>query len=81
LVAIDHEQPTCRELLSQLSEYIDGELEEALCARLEAHLAVCPDCQLMVDTVRKTIVLYRSQASTELPSDVKSRLFRVLKLE
>jgi anti-sigma factor RsiW len=74
-------QPICRELLSQLSDYIDGDLEESLCDRLEAHLAVCPDCRVMVDTVRKTIVLYRTQACAELPSDVKDRLFRVLKLE
>jgi hypothetical protein len=35
----------------------------------------------MVDTVRKTITLYHSQASTELPQGVKDRLYKVLELE
>jgi anti-sigma factor RsiW len=77
----NHEQPACRDLLGHLSDYVDGELEAAICAQLEAHLAECPDCRVMVDTLRKTIILYRSQAHAELPLDVKDRLYRVLKLE
>jgi anti-sigma factor (TIGR02949 family) len=80
-VAKNHKQPACRELLGHLSDYIDGELESAICAQLEAHLAECPDCRVMVDTVRKTIILYRSQVADELPSDVRERLYRVLELE
>ncbi len=76
-----HEQLTCHDLLGQLSDYIDGDLEAALCAQLEAHLAECPDCRVMVDTMRKTIILYRSQPPAELPDDVKTRLYRVLKIE
>lgn len=75
------ERPTCQELLGELSDYVDGELEAALCAELEAHLAGCPDCRVMVDTLRKTIVLYRRQARADLPSDVQARLYKVLKLE
>jgi anti-sigma factor RsiW len=68
-------------MLDQLSSYIDGELEAALCAELEAHLDGCPDCRVMVDTMRKTIILYRAHASGELPADAKDRLYRVLKID
>jgi len=71
----------CKEILSQLSDYIDGELAACLCTELEAHLADCPDCQVMVDTLRKTIVLYRGCLPDELPSDVRTRLHAVLRLE
>lgn len=71
----------CRDLLGELSDYIDGELEAELCAALEAHLAECPDCRVLVDTMRRTIVLYRSQPVANLPEDVKERLYRVLELE
>jgi anti-sigma factor RsiW len=80
-VTTNHEQSICHELAGYLSDYVDGELEAALCAQLEAHLADCPDCRVMVDTVRRTIILYRSQPAPELPSDVQDRLYRVLKLE
>jgi anti-sigma factor (TIGR02949 family) len=79
-VAIGHDHASCQELLSQLSDYVDGELEEALCAELEAHLAGCPNCRVMVDTVRKTITLYSRQVTTKLPADVEARLFSVLNL-
>lgn len=77
---IGRQHPLCRRLWRLLSDYLDGELEAALCAELEAHLADCPDCRAMVDTLRKIIILYRSQAPTELPADVKDRLYRVLEL-
>jgi anti-sigma factor RsiW len=67
--------------LGELSGYVDGELEAALCAELEAHLAECPDCRVMVDTLRKTIVLYRSQSRADLPADVQARLYKVLELD
>lgn len=76
-----HEHGRCHELLGQLSDYIDGELEATLCAELEAHLAECPNCRVMVDTVRKTITLYQSQAPTELPVEVQERLYKVLELD
>jgi predicted anti-sigma-YlaC factor YlaD len=79
-VVTNHDQTICHELLGHLSDYIDGELEAAICAQLEEHLAECPDCRVMVDTVRKTIILYRTQSPTELPLDVKNRLYQVLKL-
>jgi predicted anti-sigma-YlaC factor YlaD len=77
----EHEHPICRELLDYVSDYIDGELEASICVEVEAHLASCPNCRIMVDTVRKTITLYHSQTSTDLPSDVQDRLYRVLNLK
>jgi anti-sigma factor (TIGR02949 family) len=80
-VSIEHEHSTCRELLDHVSDYIDGELEASICAELEAHLAACPNCRIMVDTVRKTIMLYHTRATTDLPSDVQDRLYKVLNLK
>ncbi len=79
-MAREHDS-TCGELLGRLSDYIDGELEATLCAELESHLAGCADCRLIIDTMRKTITLYRSQTPVELPSAVADRLYGVLKLE
>jgi anti-sigma factor RsiW len=79
--SMEHDHTTCEEILDHISDYVDGELEAALCTELEAHLAGCRNCRVMVDTVRKTITLYHAQASIELPSGVEERLYRVLKLE
>jgi anti-sigma factor (TIGR02949 family) len=71
----------CREILAPLSEYISGEAAESLCARIEAHLNECENCRIVVDTVKKTILLYRSTAAAELPTDVRRRLYEVLDLD
>jgi anti-sigma factor RsiW len=76
----EYQHPTCPELLDQLSDYIDGELDAAFCAEIESHLSECSDCRIMVDTLRKTITLYRTGSDRDLPADVQSRLFKVLKL-
>ena len=80
-MSTEHEHGHCQELLDHISDYVDGELEAALCAELEAHLAGCHNCRVMVDTVRKTITLYHSQAPAELPSGVEERLYKILKIE
>ena len=64
----------CSEVLKQLAEYLDEESREELCHQIEQHLTRCRDCQVYVDTVRKTIVLYQADVKTEIPATVTSRL-------
>ncbi len=71
----------CSETLGILSEYIDGELDECLCAEIEHHMAECGNCRIMVDTLRKTVSLYREYGHEEVPPDAKDRLYAVLNLE
>lgn len=71
----------CPELINELSDYLDGVAAPEICAEIERHLQECPDCKVMVDTLEKTISLYRERdGDTELPEDVRKRLYRVLDL-
>ncbi len=75
-------QENCRELLSSLSDYVDGTLGEELCTELERHLSSCENCQIVVDTLKKTIYLYKvTTTSTELPEDIRQRLYHRLDLD
>lgn len=79
---IDHEYTNCRVMLQQLSDYLDGELDAELCAALEKHLAECGDCSIVLNTLQKTIDLYKKQNEEEtLPGDVRGRLFSRLNLD
>jgi predicted anti-sigma-YlaC factor YlaD len=79
---MDHNKH-CSNLLEYLSSYIDGELEDQkLCSEIESHLDNCENCQIMVDTLKKTLYLYQNQTEKEpLPSDVRTRLFLKLELD
>ena len=73
----------CSHLLEYLSAYIDGELEDQkLCSEIESHLDNCENCQIMVDTLKKTLYLYQNQAEkAPLPSEIRTRLFVKLELD
>ncbi len=70
--------PDCRKLLAQMSEYIDGELPQDLCASLERHLADCPNCRVMFDSLTKTIKIYREGKEEPLPDELKDKLHKAL---
>lgn len=70
----------CKEMLGKLSEYIDGELEAELCAKIEHHVAECSNCNIVVDTLRKTVTLYHDHGHEPLPEEVKQRLLAALDL-
>ena len=69
----------CDEMLKVLNEYVDGEIDPALCKELEKHLHGCDRCRIVVDGLRKTISLYRDEEVYELPADFKTRLHEALK--
>ena len=70
----------CKDMLGNLSDYIDGELEAELCAEIEAHIADCTNCSIVVDTLRRTVTLYHEHGHQPLPEDVKARLLDALNL-
>lgn len=78
----DHTHETCKQMLSSLGEYIDGTLGEDLCLEIEKHMQGCIRCQVVVDTMKKTVELYHEGAVDDhLPLDVRQRLFARLSLE
>ncbi len=71
----------CKALLGALSDYIDGDLGSALCSEIEQHLQGCEDCRIVVDSLRKTVYLYKVTAgSPGMPLDVRERLYKRLDL-
>jgi anti-sigma factor RsiW len=76
-----HDSGKCRQYLDSLSDYVDGELGEALCREIEAHMAECENCRVVVNTLAKTVMLYHQLPAPEMPNTVKERLYKVLNLD
>lgn len=71
----------CNEVFEQLQEYFDEETRTRICAVIEEHLHRCPTCQVYVDTVRKTIVLYQNDRHVEMPAHLTMQLEAVMARE
>jgi anti-sigma factor RsiW len=65
---------TCKEFLAELSDFLDENTKTEIRAKLERHLAECPNCWVVCDTTRKTIQVYKGMSSCAIPEDVHSRL-------
>lgn len=77
-----HDLERCRELVAQLNDYLDGELPADLCAELERHLADCPDCRVVLDTLGQTVrILHHLDEAPPpaLPAELESRLLARLR--
>lgn len=76
------EHAHCHDLLSNLSEYVDGDLQVELCQEIERHLLGCQKCRVVVDTLKKTVELYQDTGdNAPIPDDVRQRLFVRLELK
>jgi hypothetical protein len=71
---VEQKKLGCEEVLEQLSDYLDEDARAELCEAIEQHLSRCHDCQVEVDTIKKTILLYQADRVTEMPMAVSGRL-------
>ncbi len=70
----------CREILDNLSAYIDEELDVGLCEEIQRHMEGCNPCVAFLNTLKKTVVLYRSSAEQDaMPEEVHIDLHRFLR--
>jgi len=69
---------TCKAFLSELSDYLDENVDAEVRAKLERHIAECPNCWVIADTTRRTIRIYKGMEPHPIPADVESRLMQAL---
>jgi len=60
----------CAEVLERLEAFIDGELETAACAGVEAHLAMCPACRGEEQLARRVQEELRTLGELDAPGPV-----------
>ncbi len=75
------DEGNCMHMLGDLSDYLDGEASQEICAEIEQHMAGCEDCRIVVDTFQKTVLLYRDLPQPELTQEARMRLYQALDLD
>jgi anti-sigma factor RsiW len=65
---------TCKEFLSELSDFLDEKTDAEIRAKLESHISECPNCFVICDTTKKTISVYKGMKACTIPDEVHRRL-------
>ena len=69
----------CKDVMREISNYLNGDVDEAFKEELRTHLNKCQHCQVVFDTTRKTIELYCDGELFPLPDAVRTRLHAVIR--
>lgn len=71
----------CLHKLEDICAALDEAVDSERCKIIRAHLEACPHCCALVDSIRKTVRLFRCLPRAEVPEEVDLRLWKVLRLE
>ena len=69
---------SCIEVWREISNYLEGEIDPELRARMEAHFKVCRHCTAILDGTKNVVRLIADGESFELPAGFGDRLFKKL---
>jgi hypothetical protein len=65
---------TCTEFIALLDDLIDESVASTVRLEIEEHMHGCEHCEVVFNTTRKTIEIYRSNDIYDLPNDLRERL-------
>jgi anti-sigma factor RsiW len=65
---------TCTEFLAILDDLIDDSIAAQTRFEVEQHLKKCGHCEVIFNTTRKTIEIYRCHEIYEMPASLRDRL-------
>jgi RNA polymerase sigma-70 factor (ECF subfamily) len=69
----------CPELAHELAAYVDADIDQATCVRVEEHLTHCPRCAGACDALQRTVSLCRSLPGGEVPEPVRKAVRHALR--
>jgi RNA polymerase sigma-70 factor (ECF subfamily) len=72
-------QQGCPELAQELAAYASAEIDQATCARIEAHLDRCERCADACDALKRTVSLCSSLPGGEVPAPIRSAVRHALR--
>ena len=64
----------CRNVVREISNYIDGEVDDALRSKMDEHLRTCKKCASVLAGTRNVLHLYGDERMLEMPAGFSRRL-------
>ena len=69
-----------KKIYEEMCEYLGEDLDHPMCKQLKKHVENCPDCKNYLDSIKKSIILFKKASSDkEVPEDKLKGLLNKLK--
>jgi len=73
------DQPTCREVIELITEYLEARLPLEARTRLEQHLVFCDWCRVYLEQIRQTIRVAGAVTEESLSPEKREELVRLFR--
>jgi anti-sigma factor (TIGR02949 family) len=70
---------SCLEVWREISNYIDGDVDAELRARMEAHFKACAHCTAVLDGTKNVVKLVGDGIEYQVPDGFSQRLYNKIK--
>jgi predicted anti-sigma-YlaC factor YlaD len=72
---------TCKEVFNYICENLDEKINSPQCREIRRHLDSCPNCVAYLDSLKKTIRLYRAYPQPRFAGKARKKLHAQLKVQ
>lgn len=72
---------SCKAMFAELSNYLDEQLDDSMCERIEQHLNRCAPCEAFLNSLESTIDQLRQLATEKPRKALATKLYRELSAE
>ena len=69
---------SCAEVYTHLCDNLDSKLETEACRKIKEHIAECEHCSALLDSMKKTVFLYKKYPTPKLSKKAKAELFAIV---
>jgi RNA polymerase sigma-70 factor (ECF subfamily) len=66
--------PSCPDVLTMLSRKLEDEISTDVCAEMEQHVAGCPHCRGLCDSLKQTLAVCKALPTVAVPQEVQDSL-------
>jgi RNA polymerase sigma-70 factor (ECF subfamily) len=66
--------PMCPDVLNLFSQHLEGDIDPAVCATMETHLAQCPRCRGTCESLKRTLAVCRQLPTPEVPAPIAASI-------
>ena len=70
----------CGKVAHHIQTELDVDLDARKCREIKRHLERCPNCTAYLDSLKKTVLLYKRYPDPHVPSRTRETLFAILKI-